>query len=197
MKSRVLWAEEPEQDNNGKAPLSPVDTLLRTSLPSGILTKILSPPPPVPPPPPFLSAVTPRKDEEDEGSVPSPIATDESVTIDIEMEATSGVGFTERKEDKAPTQVDFLSPSATTNQWLNTLPRSSGNGNQPPLSATLKQVSTPPRGSGSKPPLSPYSTGPSKKVLKAQKKKERKYNQYLQKHSRVITPEAGAQKQLK
>ena len=156
MQSRNLFGLSPAPSD------SPVQGLLRTSLPSGILNKILSPPTPLPPPTPLLNPVTPSKDKR-ESTAPSPIANDESVTIDIEIDAGSGAGLVERQVDQL-VPAGFMSP--------------------------VGRILTPPRNSGKKPPLSPYSTGPSKKVLKAQKKKEKTFNKYLQGlQSHTITPD--------
>ncbi|GMH60876.1 hypothetical protein TrST_g8746 [Triparma strigata] len=203
MKKRVLWAEEEEEEVTRvveRTPTkSPVDGILRESLPSSILSKIFTPPP-FPPPPPSMAqlkipSVTPTKAGAEEGSTvvveeedaPSPIANDETDNIDIEVE--EGEGLVEREQDGlvgVVNEVDFLSPPSE-KKTLRFMKKRQEGANVTPKKTDA--MSTPPR-SGKKPPLSPFSTGPNKKVIKAQKKIERKFQHYLKAHTtKVVTPD--------
>ncbi|GMH93155.1 hypothetical protein TL16_g12549 [Triparma laevis f. inornata] len=202
MKKRILWADE-EVEEEGivpVAPASPYDGILRESLPSSILSKILTPPP-VPPPSMAqlnIPNVTPTKAGGEEGGeeedVPSPIANDETDNIDIEVE--EGDGLIERGGGAVGVvnEVDFLSPPSEKKTLRFMKEKKKEVRVTPKEVENTTNMNTPPR-SGKKPPLSPYSTGPSKKVIKAQKKIERKFNKYLQTHTTgrvVVTPEGGA-----
>ncbi|GMI27250.1 hypothetical protein TrCOL_g6744 [Triparma columacea] len=198
---RKLWGDaedEEEGEKEGEVPVpvpviasSPPPSSSSPSIPSSLLMKVLSPPHVPPPPPTVVStfksspprsasvvpsdvAVTPNgkvsKSTSSSGpSSVSPIKPCSPSGFDVVFDVEGGEDIVKGGEGEEG-MVGMVSPEPTTGKWIREGIKEFGLGGSEGGEGEEREKAI--LGSGSKPPLSPFSRKPSRRVIKTQRKIE-------------------------